>query len=195
MPPSVCVSQCFPRVCVEEGVREVGLPGQVRLGRLAGPALLLSRVASGLVCPQHQEREVAFRGAHPLSPVSAGLRAGRHCHPRGGGGDPMLCTRQRSQLPDLQPAHSQRSASLPAPPGPRTVREQRSRPGASGCVDTAWRDSHSAAGTREANVCPGPGGTQAAPCRLPRVSLAAWPVADLCIRLDLSPIRWAASSG
>lgn len=111
MPPSVCVSQCFPRVRVEEGVREVGLPGQVHLGRLAGPALLLSRVASGLVCPQHRERKVAFRGAHPLSPVSAGLRAGRHCHPRGGGRDPMLRTRQRSQLPDLQPAHSQRSAS------------------------------------------------------------------------------------
>lgn len=45
---------------------------------------------------------------------------------------------------------------------PLTVREQSSRPGAGGGVGAAWQDSHSVAGTREANLSPGAQGVWAA---------------------------------
>ena len=57
-----------------------------------------------------QGRPEAFRPAHPLSLSlsPAGLRAGRHHHPRGGGGDSMLYAGQGSELPGLQPPHGER---------------------------------------------------------------------------------------
>lgn len=73
----------------------------------------------------------------------------------------MLPAGQGSQLPGLQPAHSERSAScrlawaagLQLNHRPLTVREQSSRPGAGRGVGAAWQDSHSVAGTREP-ACP-----------------------------------------
>lgn len=80
--------------------------------------------------------EGGLQQGSPPVPLSAGLCAGCHHHPRGRGGDPMLPAGQRSQLPGLQPAHSERSASghpawaagLQLNQRSLTVREQSSRP-------------------------------------------------------------------
>ena len=110
--------------------RRSGLAGA--LGAIAGPALPPSCAASGLFCPRHQKRKVAFSRPHPLPPLSTGLRAGCHRHPGGSGGDPMLCARQGGQLSGLQPAHGERSASplpqghlLPPGLGPRVAAPSR----------------------------------------------------------------------
>ena len=119
--------------------------------------------------------EGGLQQGSPPVPLSAGLCAGCHHHPRGCGGDPMLPAGQRSQLPGLQPAHSERSASgHPAwAAGSQlnqrslTVREQSSRPRAGGCVGATWWDSHSVAGSREANTLPGAWGAVGCIPRLP----------------------------
>lgn len=128
-------------------------------------------MASGLSRPQHQERKVALSRAHPVCALSAGLRAGRHRHPRGRRGDPMLCAGQGSQLPGLQPAHSKRSASwlcpghlLPPDLGPqgcnsphgllRVSRVQGPGPVGVQTGQCVW-GSHSVAGTRETRMCLG----------------------------------------
>ena len=103
--------------------REVGLLGLVHL-KPCRPGLLVSSVPAPGEAGGFQAGSPSLSPSHShplyLSPSlsHAGLRAGRHHHPRGGGGDPMLHAGQGGELPGLQPPHGERSASCcPAPGG------------------------------------------------------------------------------